>query len=190
MKKAGQTADDATIDKLTKVCKKVLMDATITDHVEKFKSLGFELSKDEFKVVMKVLFDSDVDTTIAQSLERTMGASSSEKMMRAMNAYKKEFMSKVANWRNGMTTDHSRRVVEELAATAGADGKQRANLVGKSVSSLVKETAQKTYNSNKWLKIFGGTMVALTAVTLAAGLAIGRKGKTEKEVEAQSKVNG
>ena len=34
-------------------------------------------------------------------------------------------------------------------------------------------------------------LAALTAVTLVAGLAIGRKGKMEKQVEAESnKVNG
>jgi hypothetical protein len=40
------------------------------------------------------------------------------------------------------------------------------------------------------LKIFGGAMLALTAITISATLLMGKKGKTEKQLEKENKVNG
>ena len=97
-------------------------------------------------------------------------------------------MNKVANWQNGMTTELSRRTVDGV--TNAANAVERNNLAGKPIKTLIEDVAKQTYNSQKWLKIFGGAMLALTAFTLLAGLAIGRKGKTEKQVEKESKVNG
>ena len=87
-----------------------------------------------------------------------------------------------------MTSELSRRTVDGV--TNAANAVERNNLAGKPIRTLIQDVAKQAYNSNKWLKIFGGSMLALTAVTLVAGLAIGRKGKTEKQVEQESKVNG
>lgn len=188
LKENGQNADKETIQKLTKACQDIVLNATTTDYVEKLKTAGFNLSEIEYKTVMKALFDSDADTTIAESLSKTMSADKVNGVMEGFTAYKKEFMSKVANWQNGMTSELSRRTVDGV--TNGANAVERNNLAGKPIKSLIQDVAKQKYNSNKWFKIFGGTMIALTAVTLLAGLAIGRKGKTEKQVEAESKVNG
>ena len=97
-------------------------------------------------------------------------------------------MDKIANWQNGMTSDLARCTVDGV--TNGANAVERNNLAGKPISNFFKDTAKKVYNSNKWLKIFGGTMLALTAVTLIATLVIGKKSKTEKQAEEQQKTNG
>jgi len=184
----GLQADKPTIDKLTKACQKIVLNATTTDYVEKLKTAGFNLSEAEYKTVMKALFDGAPQSAIEQSLTRTMGADKANGILTGFKSYKREFMNKVANWQNNMTTELSRRTVDGV--TQGANAAERNNLAGKSIKSLFQDVAKQTYNSNKWLKIFGGTMLALTAVTLVAGLAIGRKGKTEKQVEAENKVNG
>lgn len=188
LKANGQSADDAAVTKIIETCKKVLMDATTTDYVEKLKTAGFGLSEGEYKTVMKVLFESDADTKIEESLRRTIGADDVQGVLKGFKAYKKEFMEKVANWQNNMTSELSRCTVDGV--TNGANAVERNNLAGKPISAMIKDIAKKTYNSNKWLKIFGGTMLALTAVTLIATLMIGRKGKTEKEAEAKQKANG
>ena len=188
LKQNGQKADKETIQRLTKACQDIVLNATTTDYVEKLRTTGFNLSEAEYKTVMKALFDSDVDTTIAKSLSKTMGADKVDDIMKGFTSYKKEFMNKVANWQNGITPELSRCTVDGI--TNGANAVERNNLAGKPIRSLIQDVAKQKYNSNKWLKIFGGTMIALTAVTLLAGLAIGRKGKTEKQVEAESKING
>ena len=184
----GQKTDKATIKKLTKTCQDVILNATTTDYVEKLKTAGFNLSEAEYKTVMTALFDSSAGSALEQSLAKSMGSEEAKKVLSGFTAYKREFMDKVANWQNSMTTELSRRTVDGV--TQGANAVERNNLAGKPVKSLFQDVAKQTYNSNKWFKIFGGALLALTAITLAIGLTLGRKGKTEKEVEAQSKING
>lgn len=184
----GIAADSATLQRLVKACQDLVLNATTTDYVEKLKTAGFNLSEIEYKTIMKILFDSDADTTIAESLSRTLGADKVDDVMKGFNSYRKEFMSKIANWQNSMTPELSRRTVDGV--TNAANAVERNNLAGKPIRSLIQDVAKQTYNSQKWLKIFGGAMLALTAITLIAGLAIGRKGKIEKQVEQESKVNG
>ena len=164
----------------------MVLNATTTDYVEKLKSAGFELTEKEYKSVMKVLFGDAAGSTLEASLG---GGETAKTMLKGFNKYKQEFMSKVANWQNGMTPELSRCVVD--GATNGANAIERNNLAGKTVSGLIQDVAKQTYNSQKWLKIFGGTMAVLTAVTLVTGLAIGRKSKIEKQLEQEGKqVNG
>ena len=183
---AGKDASDDAVAKLVKACKDMVLNATTTDYVEKLKSAGFELSEKEYKAVMKAIFGDKAGSALKASLG---GGEQASSMLKGFNAYRTEFIGKVANWQNGMTPELSRCVVD--AATNGANAIERNNLAGKPVSELVRDVAKQTYNSNKWLKIFGGTMIALTAVTLVAGLAVGRKSKIEKQLEQEGKqVNG
>ena len=63
-------------------------------------------------------------------------------------------------------------------------------LVGSTIKNTIQDTAKNITNSRKWLKISGIGLAVVTAATLIATLAIGRKGKTEKQVEESNKVNG
>lgn len=190
LKEEGQKVDKPTLEKLAKACQKIVLTATTTDYVEKLKSAGFELSESEYRTVMKALFDNQADTASAleKSLANSVGLDRAQDMLQGFRTYKDEFMSKIANWQNGMTKDLSRRTV--TGVTNSANAVERNNIAGKPVQELIKDVAKQTYNSQKWLKIFGGTMAALTVVTIAAGLAFGRKSKMEKQAEAENKVNG
>ncbi len=184
----GQTADKATIDRLISLCKKYLLTATTTDNVEKLKSAGFNVSEDEFKIMMNVLYNSNAENSITRSLSEKIKPEEANKLLEGFNSYKEEYKEKVVNWVNGITPELSRRTQGEAAQSA--DAVARNSLVGKSVLDFAKDAAAKRLRSDKWLKIFGGGMIVLTAATIAATFAIGRKSKAEKELEAENKVNG
>ncbi len=184
----GQTADSATIERLTKLCKKFLLTATTTDNIEKLRSAGFDVTESEYKTIMTMLYNSNGNSAIADSLLKNNSQDEVKRMLKGFNSYKSEFKDKIVNWKNGMTPELSRRTLESAAQSA--DAVERNNVVGKSVLELVKDTAGQRLRSNQWLAIFGGIMIALTAVTVGATFAIGRKGKTEKQIEAENKANG
>ena len=183
-------AIDAVVSKLVEASKKVMLSAGTTDHIEKLTTQGYKLSTAEYKTVMETLFDSKAATTITSSLTQSMSGDRASKLVAGFRQYQDDFMGKVANWGNGMTSDLGRRVVN--ASTNSQNGKERANLVASEITEAIKKTANKKYNTNKWFKIFGISLAALTAVTLAAGLLIGRKGSMEKQEEEKEskKVNG
>ncbi|MBQ3642372.1 hypothetical protein II906_10690 [bacterium] len=162
---------------LVQACKDVIMNGSITAFNEKLKSAGFSLTADEYKAVMGVLFGGEV----SKETTKVIG----EKTATGLKKYLGEVKDKIANWVNKITPDLERTVVD--GKTTGTDAAERTLLAGKTTIDMIKESATKMYNSNKWLKIFGGAMIALTAITITATLLIGRKGKTEKQVEQESK---
>ena len=188
MESQGQTATKESVDKLVGICRKMLLTMTTTDNIEKLKSAGFNLSESEYKVVMDVLYNPNIKSTVAESLEKRIEQEEVNKLLRGFNEYKANFRKNVANWRNGMTPELSRRTIESVEQSANAIEKN--GLVGKSVQEFMKDAAKNRLNSNKWMKIFGGAMIALTLVTVGATFAVGRKGKTEKQIESGKKVNG
>lgn len=190
LKEEGQKVDRSAIDRIAKACQKVILTATTTDYIEKLKSSGFELSESEYKAVMKVLFDNNSETASAveQSLERTVGSEKAKQMLSGFRSYKDDFMDKIANWTNSVTQDLSRRVV--TGSSNSANAVERNSLSGKPINALIQDIAKNTYNSQKWLKIFGTALAVITVATLAIGLTFGRKTKMEKQVEEESKVNG
>ena len=180
---------DAVVTKLVEASKKVMLSAGTTDHIEKLTTQGYKLSTAEYQTVMETLFDSKASSSLSSSLTKTMSGDRANKLLSGLKQYQDDFMGKVANWSNGMTSDLGRRVVG--GTTKSQNGKERANIVANEVTEAIKKTANKAYNTNKWFKIFGISLAALTAVTLTATLLIGRKGKMEKQVEEESKkVNG
>ncbi len=182
----GAGCDSATLQKLEEACKRILLTGNANTHTEKLA----ELSDIEYKAVMDVLF-GEKSSGIKESLTRTLGNEKSNAFMKNFNEYLGEFKTKVANWQNGMTANLSRRVHSPID-NAGkiSNGIERNNIIGQETKDLVQDMAKKMYNSKKWLHIFGGAMAVLTAVTLVAGLMIGRKGETEKQVEMESRKDG
>ncbi len=180
--------EEKEIDKLVKACRNVIMDATTSDYSEKLKSSKYNLSLKEYRTVMRVLFDDSAVSTIEESLTKSSNELKAMNQTQGFRAYKGQFRHKIANWENDITPELSRRVVDEpLQKYLNAN--ERNNIAGKSINNLIKDTAKQTYNTQKWLKIFGGVMLALTLVTLGTGLTLGRKGKTEKQAEKESKIN-
>ena len=168
--KASGIADDR-IEQLVEVCKNVSLNATTTDFVEKLKSCGFELTNNEFKAVSKALFEKADDTDVRKGFTQ----------------YCKEFIGKVINADNGIVTENARC---HLGGTTKPMYEEMNTLVGSTIKKTIQDTAKNITNSRKWLKISGIGLAVVTAATLIATLAIGRKGKTEKQVEESNKVNG
>ena len=207
LSEVGKTSNDAEITKLVKACKNLMLKATTTDYVEKLKSAGFNLTQKEYDAVMEVLFGQHSENTIKAALNTAMEMEQQQRikapsfirkalsderitgMLDGLQAYKNEFMQKVACWENGMVPELARCTVKGVK-TKSPDAIERNALVGKPIRNMIQDYAKQAYNSNKWLKIFGGTMLGLTVVTLTAGLFIGRKSEVEKKVEAEGKVNG
>ncbi len=185
LSKQGQSIEPEKVARLIQACKDIMLKATTTDHVEKLTTTGFNLSKEEYKIVMEVLFGDKAGETIKSALN---SSETGPKIMNGFMNYLNSFKENVINWKNGMTPDIQRRVLKD--APNSSNSAIRNNLVGKSIKDYVKDFAQQRSNSLKWLKIFGISMAVLTGVTLAAGLLIGRKSKIEQQAEEESKVNG
>lgn len=177
---------NSMVENLFKVCKKVLMCATPIDHMEKLTTSGYKLSNFEYEVVMKTLFDDTISSSLQSQLVGTQGG----KVLNGLKSYKASVIDTLLQWRNSLTPELGRAVESGIKSHDSLNATQRSNIVGKPVVDFIRDAAKKTYNSNKWLKIFGGTMIALTAVTISAGLFIGRKGKTEAKVEKETQANG
>lgn len=182
----GKTADESTIKKLIKSCNKVLLSAQATDWAEKLQTL--DLSQDEYKVVVNTLFGDKSQSAIKDSLSKRMDADDAEKLLQGFKKYKAEFMEKVGDRLNGITPELERRSVNGVKFNPNSS--EAADLIGRSVQDMLKDSAKQRLNSNKWLKIFGGTMVALTAATIIATTTFGKKDKTEKQAEAETGANG
>lgn len=185
----GTTCDRDMIEKLVCACKKVINVAKTTDQIEKLGANGFGLSEKEFKAVMQVLYAPTEQTSSIKSvLVEQFGEEKARSILRGYEAYKSQFKTKVANWQNPMTPELQRRYVD--AVTNSANGVERSNLVGSTVSDTIRSCANKTFNTNKWLKLFGISLAVVTAATLIIGLTFGRKSKMEKDAEKESKLNG
>lgn len=73
----------------------------------------------------------------------------------------------------GQITDLARkghRVPEGMTSVQ----KSQYSMVGKSISELVKETADKQFNDKRWMKMFGGLSLAVLGVTLISQLFFGK----------------
>ncbi|MCD7780329.1 MAG: hypothetical protein LUH05_06625 [Candidatus Gastranaerophilales bacterium] len=186
MQNNGIEIKDETVKKLTQVCKDVLHDATIFDYTEKLTSSKYNLSTNEYKTVMNVLFGESAGSEIKESIKRTMGADKADDILSGFRSYTKAFKEKVANWKNDMTPELERRVTDGI--TDGKDAVERNNLSGKQIKSWFQQEAKNTYNSRKWLKIFGGAMAALAAATLITDVIISKKHKAANEAETEKKV--
>ncbi len=185
---------DEAVSKLVGISKKLVLDATTTDHIEKLTTQGYNLTTGEYKAVMETVFrpvfDKEGKTALIRTLEKTMGSERATKLAKGYQRYQENFIKTISNWKNDMTSALSYRVLDGDRATSSLNGTERANTVASEITDAIQKVATKKYNTNKWLKIFGISLAALTAVTLVAGLFFGRKGDVEKQVEKESKVNG
>ena len=169
LKNSGIAED--RLDDLVEICKKVSFEASASDMLQKLDTKGFELSAEEFKAVAKALYT------------KTDKVAGNE----GYTGFLKEFIGKVINFNEGIVTEHARA---KLGDAIESTGPERQALVGENISNALRDTARNMVNSRKWLKMTGIGLAVVTAATLIATLAIGRKGKTEKQVEESNKVNG
>ena len=187
LKTALNTNDENRINRLTEIIKKVLLDATATDHTEKLKNLGYGLNSDEYKVVMGIINSETLEGRIPANTNNGLKGLK-KSVAEGLSRYKKEYIDKIGNYRNGVTQELRNTFVN--GENYSLDGIERSTYVAKPVRDFIEEAATKKYNSNKWLKIFGISMAVLTAATLIIGTQLGKKTKIEKQLEEEGKVNG
>lgn len=207
----GLTKEEVTteVKELVEICKKIVLDASSTDYIEKLTTQGYELTPGEYRTVIETIFGGDSKTALVETLEKTMKNKEKTTLTKALEKaikgteetdvtklaegyqkYKEEFVKTIANWKNDMTQPLASRVLDNGNTHTSIDSIKRSNTVASEITKAIKDTAAKKYNTNKWLKIFATSFAALTAITLVAGLYFGRKGDVEKQVEKESKVNG
>lgn len=190
----GKVPSQDVIKRLVGISKEIMTDSCTTDHIEKLTELG--LSPEEYKKVLATLFDK-ADDTIERVLAK-QHPETSRTMLTGFAKYKESFVRRVAGWKNEMTKDLEKYLLDPQSMGIknpkinNLNGTKRSTLVGKQTKEYFQEAATKTFNSAKWKKIFGIAGIALAVATVTATFFIGRKTKIEKQLEEEGKgkVNG
>ncbi len=154
--------------KIIDKCKKTLLSYTITDHTEKLNDVGPKA----YSVILDILFRDKLDDSTAEALNSKKGKIAN--ITENFDKYRKEFISKVANWEYWYKKSH--RLDDK---TGSFDGMRRHLLVGLSPDELISKAADSAYNTNKWMKMFGTAGAVLLGGTLAAGLLFGKMKKDD-----------
>ena len=180
----GKQADDTLVEKYIGLAKKILFEATDTTYIEKLRTTGFEkvlreapVSKDEYNILMKMLFD------VSEGSGKTLEGKADD-VVKGFKTYMND-MVHVVKKHNPFNTD-----VSGFGAPIKENGEAQGKDIGKQIISYFKDSADKAFNSKKWLAIFGTAMGALTVGTVIATLFIGKKSKMEKQAEQELKLNG
>lgn len=177
------------ISKLVKAAKNIAGDATTADHVTKLAGDGFHLSKTEFKVLTDVLYGlTDSTSGIEHVVQQSKGQYAQE-FLKGYRSYRRTFIETVANCENSVTPKLT-GYVHSAKKAADQNFTIQNNLIGSTMTDAIQKRAKNMYNTNKWLKIFGISFAVISAATLIAGLAFGKKSKMEKEAEKKLEKNG
>ncbi len=190
LKDAGKKPDAATVERLIQACKDVALKSTTTDHIEKLTTQGFELSEQEYKIVMQSVFENAEESAniVEKCVDKSgMPPKTIERIKQNYRNYKESFWNELGNWVNDKTPVLSNHTID--GTTNSPDWVKKNNIVGKPVYDTIAEIAKGKYNSRKWMQIFGGAMVLLTGITVGAGLTFGRKDEIEKKIEEESQKN-
>ena len=164
------------VNELVEKCSKVSYEATATEFFEKLNTPGFVSSKEEFKTIIKALFDKT---------DAPAGT-----INKGFREYCDDFISQVANKGQARGNVLQRFNEYVLGAEKVISDRTTNDMVGDRLENVMKKTAQNMLNSKKWLKMAGVSFAVLTVGTVLATLFLGRKGNTEKQVEESNKVNG
>ena len=187
LKNKGMACDPETVESYIKAAKTFVLEATDTTMIEKLKSprfdkiLGHTIDNDGFEVIMSILYDQKEGVGSAL---RDAAPDKADSIMAGFKTYLND-MVHLAKKENHMNPD-VKGFGENLVTSADAKGKD----IGKQMVKYFQDVADSAFNSKKWKLIFGGAMLAVTAVTVASTFFIGRKGKMEKQVEQELKLNG
>ena len=180
----GKQADDALVEKYIAMAKKILFEATDTTYIEKLRTTGFEnilskapVSKEEYDVLMKMLFD------VTEGSGKTLEGKADD-VVNGFKTYMNDMIHVVKKY-NPFNTEVS-GFGDAIKANGDAQGKD----IGKQIINYFKDSADKAFNSKKWLAIFGTAFGVLTIGTLVATLFIGKKSKMEEQAEQDLKLNG
>ena len=137
---------------------------------EKLASEGVMIKTDiEFyKKVLKALFESSINPEMAASLSEYSLISN------MLKKYRSDMLNEVSNIENFMYPNH------KLGNSyTKVTAKERTNMVGAPIDEAFTNTIKQLYNTNKWLKLFGGIGAGLLAFTIVSQFMFGR-GKSSR----------
>lgn len=146
-------------------CKKTLLEYKITDHTEKLNNVGYRT----YNGIMNLLYQTDLDEATSSVIN-----SKSKTLMEGLESYRKEFVNKIGNWQYWYKPNHT-----VTGLTNSLDGTRRHCLIGSTIQDMVKKHADGAFNTNVWLKRFGGMALGLVGVTLIAQQFFGKMKKEE-----------
>lgn len=140
-----------------------------------------------YRKVMKALFEStiDSDTTSALSEYSNVG--------NMLKNYRKNMITVIANIENFMFPEHVMEVkyhpnsseIDMANTYTKVTPKNRSNMVGAPLDDVLTNSLRQRFNTNKWLKMFGGFGAGLLGVTVLSQFLFGRGGsgniKKDKE---------
>ena len=118
--KADTEVDTETVNRLSEIIKKMLMEATPTDYVEKFTTSKFNITADEYRIISEVLFDKADDVIL---LTKPQGG---KEGLKGFNAYLKDLKTKVWDWKNTITPELSNRISFNATGTENANSVERS----------------------------------------------------------------
>lgn len=147
--------------------KTTLLNYGITEHTEKLNDVGPKT----YKSVMELLFNSKFDSSTDEMLKYADQTTSTKSLVTNIAEYKREFIDKIANWESWYRPAH---LLDEAEKTTSIDSVKRHLLNGSSPANMIKQTARNAFNTDKWIKMFGGAFVGLVGVTLISELFFGK----------------
>lgn len=156
-------------DDLVQTIKDTIVGGKITAHIEKL----FATPK-EYKAIMNILYQQDFDDTTQKVLSATdsKGKCVFDNLRKGLKQAREDFIKYIGNDK-GMEWRYKGRKLLGDGTNIGPDFKHK--LVAKSLIDTIQDFGNSTFNSRKWIKMFGGAFLGLVGVTLAAELFFGRK---------------
>lgn len=202
--KKFQNADevpDELVKSYIKLAKKILMETTDTCVIEKFdmplfKGIieeGKKIQKWDYNIVMNMLYAGNAGETldtpeiVKQGFQDYLAA---VKQMLTKKENDKLVDGVIMSIGKGKAPNLFNPVIADYGDALGFDRLVDNKEIGKQFKQYFKDAADKAYNTNKWIKIFGTALGVLTVGTVAATFFIGRKTKMEEQVEQELKLNG
>lgn len=127
-----------------------------------------------FRRVMSALFKTPIDSETNAALSEYSFVS------RILKKYRTNMVDFVANLENFMYPEHVMEVhknggsIDKAATYTSATPKIRSNTVGAALDETFTNILKQKYNTNKWLKLFGGIGIGLYGLTVLSQFLFGR----------------
>lgn len=185
--KSGDDSDKL-IEKYVDFIKHFLREGTDTNVIEKMHQREFfglieegqNITEGHYNVVMKMLFKSNAGETLDVP----------EIVKKGFQDYLESAKALIGKGSTGKAPQNFNEQVKNFGDMIEPDYITGNKEIGKQFKQYFMDAADKAYNTNKWMKIFGTALAVLTVGTVAATFFIGKKTKMEEQVEQELKLNG
>ena len=174
------------VNRITATCRKILYQMESNGFVAKFDTLGIKPNDgDEYKIIMQLLYNSELDSTTTQAIKKVNGG-----LLSRLKNYGQAVISQL-----GDEINHLHQSANVNGRNVHVASPTRSHLVAaKSLLSTIKENATNFRGTKQWGKIFGTAFLGLAGATLAADALIAHTSKKNlypkgsKDVKFATKV--